>query len=106
MTLPETIELVSRGGILALLILILFAGFKGWWVWGAESKRCLAEVERERLRGDRLEADLARLNQQVREQAIPALTEATAAVREATAMIRDEQAVAKWRRHFGTSEPS
>lgn len=34
MTVQELVGLVTDGGVIALLILILVGGHRRWWVWG------------------------------------------------------------------------
>ena len=34
MTVEQVIDLVSRGGVITLLIFIGWGGYKQWWVWG------------------------------------------------------------------------
>jgi hypothetical protein len=56
--LTTLVEFLSKGGLVGVLVAILIAGMKGYWVWGWSYKECL---ERERqLRQERDEwRDLA-----------------------------------------------
>lgn len=56
--------------------------------------------DREKQRADRLEDELRRLNQQVQEKTIPALTEASSAVREAQTFMRELHDEQRWQRRF------
>jgi hypothetical protein len=50
-TLAEILKYVSQGGVLGLLIVILFGGYKRWWVFGwiyKESEERVAKAEKER----------------------------------------------------------
>lgn len=46
MTIAELLDLVSKGGVLGLLLLILWTGHRGAWVWGRDYDKCVADLER------------------------------------------------------------
>jgi hypothetical protein len=47
LTADDLYRLLNSGGVVALLALILFGGWKEqpWWVFGREYRRCSAELE-------------------------------------------------------------
>jgi hypothetical protein len=42
-TIQELVGLVTDGGVIALLILILVGGHRRWWVWGWLHKETVAD---------------------------------------------------------------
>lgn len=46
MTVAELLDLVSRGGVLGLLLLILWTGQRGVWVWGKAHDKCVGDLDR------------------------------------------------------------
>lgn len=55
LTISEIIKYAKDVGVVGLLSIILFGGFKGWWIWGRWHKEItddlraqLARMERER----------------------------------------------------------
>lgn len=46
MSAQELIELISRGGLLALLVLIIVAGARGWWVYGYQANRTMEQLDK------------------------------------------------------------
>lgn len=37
-TIPELLDVLTQGGVVGLLILILVGGHRRWWVWGWQHK--------------------------------------------------------------------
>lgn len=80
----EILTFLNAGGVLAILVLIIWSGRRGWWVWGQA-------LEREISRADKAEAETVRLHVVVEEKVIPAmdasnhyLTEARSAIERMT----------------------
>lgn len=43
MSATDLFELVNKGGIIAVLLLVIFTGYKGMWVFGSAHKDCVQE---------------------------------------------------------------
>lgn len=87
MTAGEWIDLTSRGGVLGLLLLILWTGQRGVWVWGKTYDKCVA--------------DLDRRTDYMAEVVIPLLTKAQDALKEAAATTREIHDEQRWQRQSG-----
>lgn len=45
-TLKELVDIISGGGLVGLLVIILVAGMRGYWVWGWAYKEGIAREQR------------------------------------------------------------
>lgn len=66
MTLVDTWQFVSAGGLPAVLLLIVWTGYRGTWVWGKDHDREIAARER-------AEAERDRAVRFVQDRALPAI---------------------------------
>lgn len=47
MTLEQVLDLLNRGGVLVLLLLVLIGGWRGWWVFGPIHREIVKRLEDE-----------------------------------------------------------
>lgn len=46
MTAQEIVELITQGGLVVALILVLIAGAFGWWVYGWQHRKTLEQLDK------------------------------------------------------------
>lgn len=75
----DILQFLNSGGVLAILVLIVWTGRKRFWVWGWTYEEKAKQLESS-------EAENNRLHLLMEERLIPAVVEGTAAVKESQAM--------------------
>lgn len=45
LSLKDVLQLIPSAGITGVLVLIIYGGYKRWWVWGWQLEECRKEAE-------------------------------------------------------------
>ncbi len=74
------LDIVTKGGASAVLLLALWGFYKGWWRTRQEVERCEAAILRER--------EITRREQEINDKVLPAIEKLTTAFEQLTDAIK------------------